>query len=136
MAGEEGKVRFLAAMFAVSLLLVGLVAMPAKASPSAPGSTCGLTASVSVDPTSGDAGTQAIVSGSNYCTGTTVNIRFWDADGVMFPLVGHLPVASDGTFSVTVTIPNDAAIGVGIIRGADKASQQCPTVLFEVTAPG
>jgi hypothetical protein len=136
MAGEKRKLRFHAAMFAVSLMLVGLVAMPAKAAPSLPGSTCGLTASLSVDPTSGDAGTPAVVSGSNYCTGTTVNIKLQDADGVKFALMANVPVANDGTFSVTVTIPNDAAIGIATIQGADKTSRQCPKVLFEVTAPG
>jgi hypothetical protein len=136
MAGGKRKLQFHAAMFAVTLVLVGLVAMPAKASPSLPGSTCGLTASVSVDPTSGDAGSTTVVSGSSYCTGTTVNIKLSDADGVKFALMKNVPVADDGTFSVTVTIPNDAAIGVATIRGSDKTSQQCPRVLFEVTAPG
>jgi hypothetical protein len=136
MTGGTRKLRFHAATFAVSLLLVGLAAMPARAAPSLPGSTCGLTAVVSVDPTSGDAGTPAVVSGSSYCTGTTVNIKLWDADGVLFRWANGVPVANDGTFSATVTIPNDAAIGIATIIGSDKGSKQCPRVLYEVTAPG
>jgi hypothetical protein len=135
MAQDKRRRRFWAALLVVSLVLVGLAALPAVAASAQSDSTCGLTASISVDPTSGDAGSQTVVTGSQFCTDTSVAIRFADADGIVYQLA-FVPVAPDNTFSATVTIPNDAAIGVGTVRAYDRMSRQCAFAAFEVTAPG
>jgi hypothetical protein len=136
MTREGVGIRSAATLLAIVVVVVGLVAGTASASPSTPNSTCGLTASVSVDPTSGDAGTPVTVSGTGYCSGTAVFLKFLDASRVLWQLQSNVAVAEDGTFSATVDIPDDAAIGRGQIKVPDRRSQQCAWVYFEVTAPG
>ena len=137
MSGSAHGLRRYAGVIVVALAMVGLVATSAIASTSSTTrSTCGTTASISLHPSSGEAGTPIVVTGTGFCAGTSAAINFRDVTGVVFHLAGGVPVAGDGTFSADVAIPHDAAIGSAAVRVSDRASKQCPVAPFEVTAPG
>ena len=136
MAEQGRKHVYTAVLIAASMLWLGILAAPAFASASTTKSTCGTTSAISLDPTSGEAGTVVAVAGTGFCAGTTFTIRFVDAAGTTFPLQGPTAVNPDGTFSASVAIPNAAETGTGTMKVRDKDSKQCAPASFDVTEPG
>src|SRR5947208_16763374 len=82
-----------------------------------------------LNPTSGPGGTVVTVTGSGWVPGREVFMRF----GTSGPSIATPIVASDGTFSTTVTIPSNAMLGPLTISG-DQAGVT-KTATFTVTAP-
>jgi hypothetical protein len=116
-------------------LLLGLLAAPARASVSGETSTCGTTAAITLDPVEGEAGTLVTLSGTGFCPDTKATVWFQDAAGTRTALA-RKAVNPDGTLSLGVTIPGNAAPGYGSMRALDLAARQCPWASFEVTSPG
>jgi hypothetical protein len=119
---------------AALMLTVLLVASP-PAGARVMGSTCGTTASISLDPTSGEAGTVVTLTGTGFCPDTSAVVQFRDSTGARFSL-GTAPVNPDGTLSLVIGVPLDAEAGTAAVRAIDRASHQCPWAWFEVTSPG
>lgn len=71
---------------------------------------------MTLHPASGTPGTVVIVTGSGWTPGRIVDIRFGNSG----PSIATPTVASDGTFSTTITIPSNAALGPLSIN-ADEA---------------
>src|SRR5262245_26721209 len=135
MAGRMGRRGMRAALGASLVVGVGIVAAPAGASTRGVTSTCGTTALITVDPDSGQGGTLVTVSGTGFCPDTGATIFFQDAAGTRTPL-GRKAIGADGTLSIVVAIPVDAAPGYGSVRASDLGGRQCPWAEFEVTQPG
>jgi hypothetical protein len=85
--------------------------------------------SISDNPTSGPPGTVVTVTGSGWSPGGTVDVRLFSFSG---PTSAHATVASDGTFSTTVTVPSNTPLGPFTIF-ADEAGVKATTT-FTVTS--
>jgi hypothetical protein len=119
---------------AAVVLTVLLVASP-PAGARVMGSTCGTTASISLDPDSGEAGTIVTLTGAGFCPETTAVVQLRDSVGARTSF-GSAPVNPDGTLSLVFGIPTDAEDGTATVRAIDRGSHQCPWAWFEVTSPG
>lgn len=86
----------------------------------------------SVSPTTGPTGTAVTVSGGGFIAGDMLTPAFTDANNAKTTYPAAV-VASDGTFSTTITIPSAAALGTGTVSVASGASGTFSTP-FTVTA--
>src|SRR5438093_879278 len=85
---------------------------------------------ITLKPTSGPPGTVVIVTGSGWTPGREVFIRF----GTSGPSIALPIVASDRTFSTTITIPANAASGPLTISG-DQAGVTAQATFTVTTSP-
>jgi dipeptidyl aminopeptidase/acylaminoacyl peptidase len=90
--------------------------------------------SVSLDPASGPPSTQVTVSGGGFAPYEKVRLTFHDADKVNTSL-GAIATGADGTFSGSVVIPADAAIGRGSFSFLGATSALTAHHRFTVTTP-
>jgi hypothetical protein len=94
--------------------------------------TCTTTAKITLSPTSGKTNSSVNVSGTGFCPSTRVRIRFRDSALTWTTLATGLAVANGGTFSATVKIPSNAALGDGYVAVHDGSSNQDAKALFTV----
>jgi LysM repeat protein len=95
--------------------------------------TGGGKASLSLNPATGNAGSQVTVSGSGFTANTAVNVSVAQGSTIS----AAVPVTSDnnGAFSVAVTIPSSAGPGsVWTINAAPQAGGSPATATFQVFA--
>jgi hypothetical protein len=90
------------------------------------------TCSMSVSPTSGPAGTGVLVTGTGFTPGGTVRLQFVDSAAARTLVAKSVAIASDGTFSLTVTVPA-SALGAGKFNANEKVSLQRAKASFTVT---
>jgi len=102
----------------VSILLLGLVALLAGPVSAGEGVDTPRDIRIAINPFSASAGTAISVSGSGAEVGrqvvVTLSIRADSAEGALLSIT--VDPAADGTFSTTVTVPNDTADGRYYIR--------------------
>ena len=115
----------------VLAVTVAFVALTLSAPIAANAATC--TCSMSLSATSGPAGSSVLVTGSGFTAGGTVRLQFVDSAKVRTVVAKNVAVASNGSFSVTVTVPMTAGLGAGKFNANEKASLQRAKAPFTVT---
>lgn len=95
--------------------------------------SCTTKAAMTLNPTSGPAGSSVVVSGSGFCPSTRVRIRFRDSNLTWTLLAQGVLVGLRGNFRQTETIPADAALGDGFVAVYDASSAQGTKETFTVT---
>ena len=115
--------RRVAGWLALVLLTLALASGPAaRADAAAP--------SLTLRPAGGPPGTTVTVDGAGFTSRTRVTLSWDDAsNGLARPLAGR-----DGSFSVRLTVPADAAAGSHTLHAVAGGSQASAT--FQVNAPG
>lgn len=90
--------------------------------------------SVAEDLTSGPPGTAVTLTGAGYVAGGRVRVRFIDSGGVttVVAKAKTVPVASDGTFSIVVTIPDPSDGGIGRFIAGERRYDLRSKVQFSV----
>ncbi len=91
--------------------------------------------SISLSVSTGHAGTSVTVKGAHFVVGGSVGIRFVDSKGVRRRVAKpqNVKVASNGTFSVKITVPTSAAIGDGRLVAKETTHARRAVAKFKVT---
>jgi hypothetical protein len=116
----------LAMLLGTFLTFVGVAASPAAAGPYPP-STC---PQLGVSTTTPFPGQQITVTGSGFVAGESVTLILDTSATVL----GHVTVSGDGTFSTTVTIPENFT-GIHTIKVLGDTSG-CPVDPIQITVQG
>ncbi len=93
---------------------------------------CSTVAAISLSPKAGKRNSSVDVSGTGFCPNTRVRVRFRDSQMTWTTLAMGVVTNDAGTFTVTGTIPNNAALGDGYIAVNDPASHQDAKKVFTV----
>jgi hypothetical protein len=90
--------------------------------------------SITEDIISGPPGSAVTLTGAGFVAGGRVRVRFIDSGGVRTTVAKAktVPVASDGTFSIAVTIPDPSAGGMGRFVAGERAYDLRAKVQFSV----
>ncbi|MGH2596819.1 MAG: hypothetical protein ACRDH7_12750 [Actinomycetota bacterium] len=115
----------------VLAVTIAFVALTLSTPIAANAATC--TCSMSLSAASGLRGSSVLITGTGFTVGGTVRLQFVDSASVRTLVAKNVAVASDGTFSVTVTIPASAALGAGKFNANEKVSAQRAKAPFTVT---
>lgn len=96
------------------------------------GSLVVTTAALSLTPSRGPPGTAVRIDGSGYPANDTVPLRFKDKAGRSTNL-GSVSTDAAGAFSISKSVPGNAAAGVGKFSGKSQVAAVNPKAAFDVT---
>lgn len=87
--------------------------------------------SITANPTQGTPGTEVTVTGNNWTTGDVIDISLSTSSSILTKAT----VASDGTFSASFTVPQDAVTGTQFVNAKDETTGQTAQTSFTVISP-
>ena len=90
-----------------------------------------LTATITLNPTSGPPGSKTTVTGKGFQANETVKITFHETKGIH--ILGNATADSTGAFSMVVKIPVHATLGAQTIQARGLTSNRVAKATFTVT---